>query len=427
MEFIRKLLNFKICFIFVTVLISCPSFCEEINSSEDAKNTKNPYEINLQRVSLQEVQRREGIQNIISDGGDPVDSKRPYVSGSVDYMKENLEYEEDAFVTDEKKLNVDEVFNDEKNSIKLETKFINNLKLNGAVQAFIDYNQPVRENSGSLNFTFLDTHLWFTGNILNESTDFKVMFNPLRDVDGYGGVQTILSDVYIQTKMSQNTKLLIGQSRTPIGVDGSLSQYSLPFVHRSQIARNFSNIRALGVKYMGNYKYADFNVGVYDSTRLLNDLFQGAETTAWANFKPLAGKEEKYGKLNLGTGINHGKREYDYTVAGLYAGYEYRRFSANIEYSHADGSNGTYNRQNKADGLYGTVAYFVHPKVQLLARYDVFDPNINKHHDKSEEYTLGVNYFLKGEKIKLVANYVFKNCENTINSNKFLLMTQVLF
>lgn len=380
MKFFKILSKIKICFVFVTVLIICPAFGEE---SKPAKEAQEPYEI-------------------------------------------NLEYEEDAFVEDEHKDNVDAVFNDEKNAIKLETHLIDNLKLNGAVQAFLDYSQPTHGSDGSLNFTFLDTHLWLTGNVLNESTNFKLMLNPLRDIDGYNGFQTILSDVYIETKTSQNTKLLIGQSRTPIGIDGSLSQYSLPFVHRSQIARTFSNIRALGVKYTGDYKYVDYNVGIYDSTRLLNDLFQGAETTAWVNFKPLASKE-KFGKMNIGTGINHGRHDSTYTVAGAYVGYEYKKFSANMEYSHAEGYNGTYNKPNDAQGFYGTVAYFIHPKVQLLARYDFFDSERKKSNNNSEEYTLGINYFLKGEKIKLVANYVFKNSEAMQNSNKFLLMTQLLF
>lgn len=380
MKFFKIFSKIKICFTIVTVIIACPAFGQNLQTAEDAQE---PYEI-------------------------------------------NLEYEEDAFVEDENKLHVDEVFVDEKKAIKLETHLINNLKLNGAVQAFLDYSQPTHGSDGSLNLTFLDTHLWFTGGILNESTNFKVMFNPLRDVDRYSGLQTILSDVYVETKTSQNTKLLVGQSRTPIGVDGSLSQYSLPFVHRSQIARNFSNIRALGVKSTGEYKYIDYNVGIYDSTRLLNDLFQGAETTAWVTFKPLAGRE-KFGKMNVGTGINHGRRDSTYTVGGAYVGYEYKKFSANMEYSHADGYNGTYNRKNEADGFYGTVAYFVHPKVQLLARYDVFHPDRAKHHNSSEEYTLGLNYFLKGEQIKLVANYVFHNSDFAQNSNKFLLMTQLLF
>lgn len=382
MKFLELFKKFLICFIFVTIgplATAEPAFCEELKTPED---DSEPYEI-------------------------------------------NLEYEEDAFVEDENKAHVDEVFVDEKNAIRLETRLIDNLKFNGAVQAFVDYSQPTRGN-GHLNFTFLDTHIWFTGNILNESTNFKVMFNPLRDVDGYSGFQTIFSDVYVETKTSQNTKLRLGQGRTPIGVDGALSQYSLPFVHRSQIARNFSNIRALGVMHTGNYKYVDYNIGIYDSTRLLNDLFQGAETTGWINFKPLAGTE-KYGKMKVGTGINHGRRDFTYTVAGAYAGYEYKKFSANVEYSHADGYNGCYNKQNDAQGLYGTVAYFVHPKVQLLARYDVFQPDRHKRHNNSEEYTFGINYFLKGEQIKLVANYIFKKSDFAQNSNKFLLMPQLLF
>lgn len=343
----------------------------------------------------------------------------------------NLEYEEEAFVDNVAKPDSDKVFKESVSVDKIEFKaekhkLIENLKLNGAVQAFFDYSQPTDRANGSFNFTFLDTHLWVTGKALNENTDFKIMFNPLRDVAGYDGFKTIFSDVYIQTKTSEKTKVLIGQSRTPIGIDGSLGQYELPFVHRSQIARNFSNIRALGVKHTGSFDYVDYNVGVYDSTRFMQNLAQGTEFTGWVNVKPLA-KHEKYGKLVAGGGVNTGKRYNSYTVLGGYLGYEYKKFSANFEYSHADGSNGTYNSTKKAEGYYGTVGYFVHPKVQILGRYDFFDPNRDISKNNSKEYTLGMNYYIKGEKLKLVANYIFHQNDMTADSNKFLLMTQILF
>lgn len=343
----------------------------------------------------------------------------------------NLEYEEGAFIDNLAKPDSDKVFEENAETSKIElkaekSKFIESLKLNGAVQAFFDYSQPTQGSNGSFNFTFLDTHLWVTGKAFGENSDFKVMFNPLRDIQGYDGFKSIFSDVYVQTKTSPNTKVLVGQSRTPIGVDGSLSQYELPFVYRSQIARNFSNIRALGVKHTGSFDYVDYNVGFYDSTRFMQNLAQGTEFTGWVNFKPLA-KHEKFGKLIAGGGVNTGKRYNSYTVLGGYLGYEYKKFSANLEYSHADGSNGTYYNRNNAEGYYGTVAYFVHPKVQVLGRYDFFDPNKEIRNNNSKEYTLGVNYYIKGEKIKLVANYIFHQNDMTQDSNKFLLMTQLLF
>src|SRR5574344_76154 len=343
----------------------------------------------------------------------------------------NQEYAEESFVDDITKSDSDKAFNEKIECPKIElcaekNKLVDNLKLNGAVQAFFDYSQPTDSADGSFNFTFLDTHLWVTGNPINENTNFKIMFNPLRDVSGYGGLKTIFSDVYIQTKTSQHTKLLIGQSRTPIGIDGSLGQYTLPFVYRSQIARNFSSIRALGIKHTGSYDFVDYNIGLYDSTRFLQNLAQGTEFTGWVNFKPLA-KKPQYGKLVAGTGVNTGKRFNSYTVLGTYLGYEYKKFSANFEYADADGYNGTYNSTNKANGYYGTVAYFVHPKLQVLGRYDFYNPNKYVPKDNCREYTVGLNYYIKGEKIKLVANYIFHQNDNKNNSNIFLLMTQLLF
>lgn len=92
--------------------------------------------------------------------------------------------------------------------------FFKDVKLNGAVQAFLNYNQPMH-GSNSYNFSFHDTHLWVTGKALNENTNFKVMFNPLRDVDGYHGVKTIFSDVYVQTKHQRIQNCLLVKAAPP--------------------------------------------------------------------------------------------------------------------------------------------------------------------------------------------------------------------
>ena len=79
-------------------------------------------------------------------------------------------------------------------------------------------------------------------------------------------------------------------------MEGGQSSYTLPLVYRSQIARTYGGFRAFGAKLTGDYKWFDYNVGIYDSSRYFYDMFKGAEFTGWVNFKPLANlDEEKYG------------------------------------------------------------------------------------------------------------------------------------
>ena len=80
----------------------------------------------------------------------------------------------------------------------------------------------------------------------------------------------------------------------------------------------------------------------------------------------------------------------------------------------------------KADGFYSTLAYRVTPKLQFLLRYDEFDPNKNVSNNKKREYVAGLNYFIKGQALKLVLNYVFCQNESNKDSHRIMLGTQIL-
>ena len=135
----------------------------------------------------------------------------------------------------------------------------------------------------------------------------------------------------------------------------------------------------------------------------------------------------KWGHLKLGGGLTAARNGTDYTVSGVYAGYEYKNFMANFEYAYANGYNG--NRQistNKAEGFYTTVGYKLTPKLQAVARYDQYLPNKDIAKDIRREYSAGLNYFIKGQALKIMLNYVF--CQNDIQkiSHRIILGTQIL-
>ena len=93
----------------------------------------------------------------------------------------------------------------------------------------------------------------------------------------------------------------------------------------------------------------------------------------------------------------------------------------------ADGYNGGRGlSSNKAEGLYTTLAYRLTPKLQLVGRYDQFKPNLDYSADIRREYTAGLNYFIKGQALKLMLNYVF--CQNDVkeDSHRIILGTQIL-
>ena len=263
------------------------------------------------------------------------------------------------------------------------------------------------------------------GDLKDKNTDFKLQFN-FKPVEGQNFLQGFITDAYIMNTAIPNHKIIVGNSRNQVGVDGGASSYTLPFAARSQIARNFGNTRALGVRVVGNYSLADYSLALNSSDRYFHEFFAGPEFTGWLNFKPLGLTDGRYGHLVLGTGLNAGHRDESYTVGGAYIGYSYKKFAANAEYSIADGYNGRNFSSNKATGFYTTVSYRLTKKLHVLARYDQFDPNRDISGDLRREYTAGLNYFIKGQALRLILNYVFCDNENAEDSHRVILGTQIL-
>lgn len=304
---------------------------------------------------------------------------------------------------------------------------------NGPIEKF----NPFFAYQGQMRFDFLNTkyhtnylnptsELALNGKFRNLPIYFTFILN-LMPEDKYNYFQTMFKDDFITFKYIPHNDIVIGSFRTPIGVEGGTSGYTLPFIARSQIARNFGSVRGVGAKVMGNYSLAEYNLGVTSSDRMYTKFVPGAEFNGWVNFKPLGKTDGRYGVLKVGGGLNAGHRDFDYNVAGAFVSYKFRKIAIESEYAISNGSNGLAGlTQNKAQGVYTTLSYNITKKLQVLARYDFFDANRETSGNKSSEYTAGLNYFIKGSALKLILNYTFRHSENEANSNRIMLGTQIM-
>lgn len=157
------------------------------------------------------------------------------------------------------------------------------------------------------------------------------------------------------------------------------------------------------------------------------DWFPGPEFIGSVGIKPLGKTNGKYGKLLMGGGLQAGNAQKNYTVGSAYVDYEYKRLNATVEYASADGSNGSTGFSAlQSEGMNGTIAYRVTPKLQVLARYDQFDANKSKKNDIRREYTAGLNYFIKDQTLRLMLNYTVYSIETGVFGSKILLGTQII-
>ncbi len=228
-----------------------------------------------------------------------------------------------------------------------------------------------------------------------------------------------ISFLFLDKKINKNQNILLGEMRVPIGIEGGIPSSTLKLVSRSQIARTYGNYVSNGIQNTGKYKYIDYNIGFYDASRFLNNNFDGYEFASLITFKPLEKFNGKYGSLKIGGSIDTGDSENAFTITGAHASYNYKKFYADFEYLYANGNSGVYYGQGRSHGFYTTVSYFIHPKIELLGRYDFFQNLSNN--NVSQEYTAGISYFFNPQ-TKLMLNYVFaKNDTNPIASHKIYI------
>lgn len=307
---------------------------------------------------------------------------------------------------------------------EFETGIVKNVHLFGYYRGGADLN--VSSGDKDLEYDFNSICGCLNGKFRNEDTSYELWFR-VSPEHGYSFWQYLPSNMYIKNTSIPHHTVMFGNSRTPTGIEGGKSMTVIPFVGRAQISRNFGNVRKVGLRVKGDYDLIEYDIGGYDSDTYFRSFFPGAEFAGWANIKPLGKTDGKYGELKLGGGLTAGHNNTNYCVTGVGAEYEYKKFMANFEYAAANGYNGAKTISTKhAEGFYSTVGYKITPKLQVLGRYDHYIPDKNLANDIRREYTAGINYFIKGQALKLMLNYVF--CQNDLqkDSHRIILGTQLV-
>ncbi len=294
-----------------------------------------------------------------------------------------------------------------------------------------NFTQSINEADSSLEFHPQLINVNTKGKIKSEKEGFNFLFDLTPNMHENFFHRLIL-DAWIETKRIPNHTLMFGTSRPNVGFEGGQSPYLIPFVNRSQTARNFGNIRKTGVRLKGDYKYIDYDLGGYSSDTRYSEFMPGVETDLWVNFKPLAkfdnNNESKYGKLNIGAGWEAGRRNStDFSVLSAALRYKYKNFKLISELQYADGSNGASGLTKKERWGYNvTLAYMLTKKIELLARYDYFDPDKKVSNNNSQEYSAGINYYLLGQSLRFILNYIYCKNDTKADSHKIIFATQIL-
>lgn len=261
----------------------------------------------------------------------------------------------------------------------------------------------------------------------DRKTEATFDYNLLREIDGYSNsFSQKITSAFISHKITDNQTILLGQGvRIPITIDGSKSTMGQDFILKGQIGRTFGDVVSTGVRNYGKYKFADYDIGLYDSTRYMQDYGKGLDFTGHVMLKPFANREDEIKNLKVGTTYNLGDYKTSYSVYSFYTAYDYKKFHITSEYAKADGYNGKKNSNNEAYGFYTTLSYDITPKLSILSRYDYLTANKADSNSYCQEYTAGLTYKLF-KNMKFMLNFINKNYSNKSDSNMILFATRFI-
>lgn len=310
-------------------------------------------------------------------------------------------------------------------SLKFDNEVLNEIEYGVNYKGILKFTHFDNENDLSTTYPFtIEPYLYLYSK--DRKNQLKMSILPTINYSKFDNdFMASINDFYFLKKINDNHQILIGKSRTPVGIEGVKSPYKLDLINRSQLASNFGNVKTLGVRFKGDVKMFEYDLGGYSSTRYLQDLGDGLEFAGWLGYKPFYNKETPLKNLKLGAGINYGRRDRNYTVISTGASWDYKKVFMTAEYGYAQNYNGNSGLHlGKAQGANGTIGYNLTDKLQLVSRYDLFNSNLDNSKYKTQ-YSAGVNYFVFGDRVKFALNYIFEQQKHN-NKNMVLFLTQFM-
>jgi phosphate-selective porin OprO/OprP len=252
---------------------------------------------------------------------------------------------------------------------------------------------------------------------------------------------TKLLDAYTTYRIADYLKFTAGQFKVPYSLENLISDSQLDFIDRSQVVNALAgrsndvignqNGRDIGIQISGSFAKVD-NRYLFDYTL---GVFNGAGydvTTDNNGHKDIAGRFSVHpidnlvvsgdfynGVGNYGTPAKNQKRN----RGGVDARYVIGGLSLQAEYD--KGTDGIIKR----DGWYGQAGYFVIPKfLQLVGRYDTYDPNEISTDVRTNYYEGALNYYFNNW-ARFAINYIDKRETTTaqIKNNIFEAQLQLTF
>ena len=329
-----------------------------------------------------------------------------------------------------------------------------NLKVGGLVQGQADFGDKGdnRFSSDNDRFYLRRTRINATGSFLEEF-DFKVELDLSGTLTETSALRALLTDAYVNWNKLTYANIKAGQFKTPFGYEQLAKDPSLYTIERTLANDRLTLSRQVGLQINGDFfeKRLSYASGIFNGNGA-NNNFNDDDNFLWVervSAVPWLGKflgqdsswtvgGNIYASNDTGaSGLNdfgltgnslNGRRFGTGADTQFHAG----RFDLWLEYLRGDYTplNDVPSSQLDAQGGYVQAAYFLIPKkLQPVLKYDFFDPDSGLDNTNVNTLTTGLNYYIKGDDLKLQFNYLFSDPTGQPNDtqDKFLARVQALF
>jgi len=295
--------------------------------------------------------------------------------------------------------------------------------------------------------------------LVTENFDFRVEVdfgaNSLSEKTGYSGQFT---DVYLNWNRYSFANLKFGQFKTPFGYEQLVADPKLLTIERSLSNDRLTDSRQIGLGAAGDFlkKRLGYSAGIFNGSGVNNSFNDNPRFMAVGRLTgvPIEGTLAKQpvrwavGVNALAThdnGISKGGFGFDSTTNtaardNLFTGdrtswgvdtqFKWGQFGAEAEFlrTRFEPSNAFPRSTLDAQGWYAMLTYFIVPsKLQFLAKYEQFDPNLDTSGNTSSTYTLGLTYYVKGDSLKFAVNYLLGSPRAGLQDNQSRLLTRFQF
>ena len=329
------------------------------------------------------------------------------------------------------------------------------LSVGGLLQAQADFGDKgdARFTTGNDRFYLRRARINIQGKFLEEF-DFRLEGDFSGTVAEATGNRAQMTDGYINWNRFDFANVKVGQFKTPFGFEQLYADPRLFIAERTLVNDRLTASRQIGVQVGGDVfdKQFSYATGVFNGTGVNttandNDKFMwagrvsavgwqgtwlgqdtkwtlGADALATADTN-LTGQAAEFGfdvvpggtKDNIFTG----RRK----AGGLDTQFHAGPFDLWVEYLRARFKPLDRIPSTSFDsaGWYAQAGWFLVPKqLQAVARYDDFDPNVLIAANSTRTWTLGGNWFLKADDIKLQFDYLISDIDGQPAKNKKLIM-----